>query len=261
MMRFGIEFSERRGLRRIATHTAASTLTPLYELGEWDEATVLAKRLSERTDATVAVSTWVYAMQARLFVQRGQLEQASAAAESAVAGARQGGEHWLVEAALSGGALVHLARGEADRALALLAELERVPSDSFHASHLPAIVRTAVACSDRALAERLMEAVEPVFPLHEHALRAAQAVLAEAGGELAKAAGHYADAADRWRRFGNVPELAYALIGQGRSLLALGRPAFAPPLREGREVFARLGARPLLEEPDALLGRAAAAAS
>ena len=40
MMRFGVDFAERRGLRRIATHTASSTLNPLYELGEWDEATV-----------------------------------------------------------------------------------------------------------------------------------------------------------------------------------------------------------------------------
>jgi class 3 adenylate cyclase len=261
MMRFGIEFSDRRGLRRLATHTASSMLNPLYELGEWDEAMVLAKRLSERAGATLAVSTWVYGMQARLFVQRGQLEEATAAAESAVAGARQGGENWLVEAAFSGGALVHLARGEADCAVALLAELERLPSDPFYASYLPAIIRTAVACGDRALAERLMEGVEPVFPLHEHALRAAQATLAEAGGELEKAVGLYADAADRWRGFGNVPERVYALLGQGRSLLALGRPGADPPLREAREIFARLGARPLLDKTDALLERVAAAAS
>lgn len=62
--------------------------------------------------------------------------------------------------------------------------------------------------------------MEPVFSLHEHALRAARAILAEAGGELEEAAGLYSEAADRWRSFGNAPELAYALLGQGRSLLA-----------------------------------------
>jgi hypothetical protein len=49
-------------------------------------------------------------------------------------------------------------------------------------------------------------------------------------------------------------EEAQALLGRGRCLLALGRaPEAAQPLREAREIFARLGARPALEETDALL--------
>ena len=42
--------------------------------------------------------------------------------------------------------------------------------------------------------------------------------------EPAEAAGLYAGAAERWREFGNVPERAYALLGQGRSLAALDLP-------------------------------------
>ena len=34
----------------------------------------------------------------------------------------------------------------------------------------------------------------------------------------------YADAARRLEGFGNVPELAFALLGQGRTLIALARP-------------------------------------
>jgi hypothetical protein len=45
-------------------------------------------------------------------------------------------------------------------------------------------------------------------------------------------------------------------------LLALGRSAQAyVPLRQAREVFARLGAKPALAETDALLGRVTALSS
>ena len=41
-------------------------------------------------------------------------------------------------------------------------------------------------------------------------------------GDLQAAADAYADAADRWERFGVVPEQAFALLGQGRCLLGSG---------------------------------------
>ena len=51
-------------------------------------------------------------------------------------------------------------------------------------------------------------------------------------GDHADAAALYGEAAARWQQFGNVPEHAYALLGQGRCLLALDRPcrrATSPP--------------------------------
>jgi class 3 adenylate cyclase len=36
----------------------------------------------------------------------------------------------------------------------------------------------------------------------------------------------------------DVPERAYALLGQGRCLRALGRPAAEEPLHEARDLFA-----------------------
>jgi hypothetical protein len=63
----------------------------------------------------------------------------------------------------------------------------------------------------------------------------------------------YAEAAARWQEFGNVPEPAYALLGQGRCLLALGRPAAELPLAQGREVFASMDYKPALAETEALL--------
>jgi hypothetical protein len=63
----------------------------------------------------------------------------------------------------------------------------------------------------------------------------------------------HADAAARWKEFGNVPERAYALQGRGRCLLALGEPGSEEPLREAHELFASMGYKPALSETDALL--------
>ena len=70
----------------------------------------------------------------------------------------------------------------------------------------------------------------------------------------------YAEAAERWREFGNVPERAYALLGQGRCLAALRKPEAQKPLREARELFAAMGYKPALAETIALLGDNKAAA-
>ena len=110
------------------------------------------------------------------------------------------------------------------------------------------------------LAARLVGGVEPLTPLVEHALCACRAQLAEAAGEHADAAASYAEAAERWREFGNVPERAYALLGQGRCLRALGDASAESPLLEARELFASMGFAPALAEVDALLGPTEAAA-
>jgi hypothetical protein len=91
-------------------------------------------------------------------------------------------------------------------------------------------------------------------PLHDHALRGAEAHLAEARGEHARAAERYAEAAEQWGQFGAVPERAYALLGRGRCLQALGDAGAVEPLRDARALFESLGYGPALAETDALLG-------
>src|SRR5919198_864907 len=151
-----------------------------------------------------------------------------------------------------------LAGAEADRALELLLELEQTPDAKgsvAYAPFLPGIVRTAIAAGDPALAERLTIDVPRVYPYHQHVLCATQAALAEARGEFEKAAEGYAEAAGRWDRFGVVPEGAFALLGQGRCLVALGRPEARGPLDAAKKIFTKLGAAPALAEVDARLQR------
>jgi hypothetical protein len=81
--------------------------------------------------------------------------------------------------------------------------------------------------------------------------------LAESRGDLQAAANAYAEAADRWTGFGVVPESGFALLGRGRCLVGLGRPAEAGNvLRAAREIFERLDAAPMRTETDALLAEA-----
>ena len=61
--------------------------------------------------------------------------------------------------------------------------------------------------------------------------------------------------------FAVVPEKGFALLGQGRCLISLGRPGYDAPLQEAREIFARLRARPLIAAVDDLLAGAIARTS
>ena len=85
--------------------------------------------------------------------------------------------------------------------------------------------------------------------------------LAEAAGDHREAVPLYADAAGRWHQFGNVPERAYALLGEGRCLSAIGDPTAEQPLVAARELFAAMGYQPALAETEALLRQAQAAAT
>ena len=123
------------------------------------------------------------------------------------------------------------------------------------------MLRTALAAGDPELAKRLADGLEPRYPLREHALCAARAQLAEHAGNHADAATLYAEAATRWQQFGNVREHAYALLGQGRCLVALGDPIAEQPLRQAAELFASMGYRPALAETETLLEQANALVS
>jgi hypothetical protein len=164
---------------------------------------------------------------------------------------------------LRGRARLLLAKRQPQQAQALLSELEQtagIRADPYFVSLLPGLVRTALALDDAALASSLLDGVQLATPLAGHALAAGRAQLAEADGDRAQAAALYAQAAERWREFGNVPECAYALLGQCRCLSTLGKPEAEQPLREARELFASMGYQPALAETEALLGKSEAAA-
>ena len=166
----------------------------------------------------------------------------------------------VFQSCVCGGIRELSSRGSPDRPCRPRGARARARRTPYYARELATVVRTALRLGDRPLSERLVDALEPRYPLDEHALCASRAQLAEHAGELEEAAALYAEAAGRWLEFGHVPERAYALLGQGRCLRALGRPGAEEPLLEARELFASMGYVPALGEVDGLLGSAETAA-
>ena len=146
--------------------------------------------------------------------------------------------------------------GDASAARRLVAELvafEDVGSSWWFAL-LPMLVRSAIRMDDLDLAAAIHRKVEPQIPSHEHGAAAAAAALLEARGELEAAAEAYADAVRRWEALGVIPELAFALLGHGRTLVALGRLADGrPALERAATIFAGLRAAPALLEIEAMM--------
>jgi class 3 adenylate cyclase/tetratricopeptide (TPR) repeat protein len=260
----GIEFCERRGIAGMALAIAAMRVTFLAACGRSEDALVDAQPLAQQAEAAGVVHLIEpRSVHLGLLGKRGEGAQA-AAAQQLGATARESGEPQQIAMAFAAAAQLMLAGGHNERAKALLEELERssgTRGDPYYAALLPELVRCALALGDLELAARLIAGVEPQTPLQQHALGACGAALAEAGGDHSTAVTAYADAATQWRQFGDVPEVAYALLGQGRCLVALGRSAADAPLREARELFAAMGYAPAVNETEALLRRATAPTS
>jgi hypothetical protein len=159
-------------------------------------------------------------------------------------------------------ATVKLELGDVTGAAALLSKLEQTPNirhtPSF-AGSLPETVRVAVASRHASLGTRLVDGLAQAYPLDQHALMTAQALLTEDRADHTRAAALFADAAARWAQFEMPWEHGHALFGQGRCLHALGRSTEAAGvLRAAREMLTSLGARPVLDKVDALLAQALA---
>ena len=267
ILRQGIDFAERHRITELALAMRAESLMWLTDLGSWDEVVEAATDLIEKLEATGAlVSLFDSRMAlARVLALQGQAQKALPLAEWALGAAGRSMSPDRRARALTVAALVRLAAGQREPAGELLVELAETPHGRYiplFYAFLPEAVRTAVAVGDRDLAERLASSFEATYPYEEHAVCAARAVVAEARGETEGAAGLFEEAAKRWVGMGVVPERAFAHLGQGRCLLALGRSAQAyGPLHQAREVFAGLGAKPALAATDALLGRVTALSS
>ncbi len=255
------EFATRRGLVALVEVAASSRLSVLVESGRLDEAIDQADMLLPALETTG--NLWCK-METRAVHQRALVEQGAGdveLAETALAVARAAAFNDQVIIAVVPVTLNKIAGRRTDEARALLGELSDLPKireSGEYGPRLPALVRCALAAGDPALAARLVEGVEPTLPIREHALCTTAALLAEARGDHREAADGFADAAARWDGFGARLEQAYALLGQGRTLAALGDPTADTPLREARALFAGMGARPRVEECDGLIARVSA---
>ena len=263
----GIAYAKPRGLTASLDTLTQSSLDGLVDTGEHEEVLALAADIISRLEVSGDVFDLigVRAAQIRVLALRGQGAEVTEVLEWLEAAARGTEDPQAVLLGLGSSALVRAGLGQDGAAAALLAELESFPGARDNPNYpilLTAMVRAALQIGEPVLAERLVAGFEPRYAYAEHALVAANAAITEARGDLQSATDAYADTAERWARFGVVPEQAFALLGQGRCLLGLSRPTDAAAvLQHAREIFERLQAAPALAETDALLAQATALSS
>jgi hypothetical protein len=260
----GIAFCEKRGLSEAAVHLRASCPGLLAELGRIEEALDQIRAQIMEHEATSLIHTLIELRSVELLTHlaRGDRPEDSRV-EWIITAARESGAIDITGLALAAAAAALVGKTP-ERACSLLAEAESLRGargSPYFVRQLAAMVRTALAGGNANLAAQLATGGEVRSPLDEHARIAAQAQIAETGGDLAEASWLYADAADRWQQFGNIPERAYALLGQSRCLIALADLTVEQTLRQAAELFSSIGYRPALNETNALLEQTTAAAS
>ncbi len=257
-----VAFCERRGLVRSRLFSTVRNLAALAALGHPEHGLAKADALARQAEATGFIPLLVEArsLELRLLAQRGEGANGTAAVRQLATRARETGVPDIIATGFAAAAALLFAAQQADEAKALLRELTDGPALQGVPEIAAQVVRLALALSETDLGVRITTALEPHTPLQEHSLVACRAQLAEQAGKLGEAAALYAEAAERWREFGDVPETAYALLGQGRCLAALGNPDAEAPLREARGLFASMGYKPAHAETEALLGESEAAA-
>ena len=264
VLRETIAYEEVRGLTQGAESTRAFMLDLLFDMGDIDDVVAGVAAFGLEASADAFASLVVRAVQARVASLCGG-DDVAELLDRLEHSARRSEDPDSVVGGLGSSALARAELGQERTAVALLTELEAYPGARVNENYpvlLAAMVRAALRIGERDLAERLVAALEPWTPYAKHALRAAEAAMMEARGDLQAASDAYADAADRWERFGVVPEQAFALLGQGRCLIGLSRgPEAVPVLQHAREIFERLQAGPALAEADALLQQAIALSS
>jgi len=242
-----MDYARRRGI--VDGWPKAESCWVLFDLGEWDELLQRERELQTRfADSGARVQPFYIAATygALVLTARGRADDAKAAAEDLLGGAREVEDPQVLGPALVLSALVELARGGKSAARSRVEEWADVTRDRpfFRMQNLTDAVRIACAVGDIALAERLREGVVAAAERDRLSDLTAAALVSEARGELAEAATAYSTASSGWSDFGCVFEHGLALLGLGRC--AAAREA----LEQARGVFAGLGAAPLVSEVD-----------
>ena len=255
----GIGYAAPRGLTEMADAMAASSVDVLVELGRLDEALGRAVQTAAQLQAsgdTLALIDLRYT-QTRALTLTGHPDQAADWLGWLVTSARDAADPQTLISGLGGAALAYAALDDPDTAVALLTELADAPDTGTSISWsalLPIWLRTLLPLNQIALAQRLADTLARTHPYAHHALATARAALTEAAGDHVTALTAYTDAATRWHDFTMPTEEAFALLAQGRCLLALNRPdEAAPVLQQARDMFAQMGARPALAETELLI--------
>ena len=259
--RAGQAFAAERGNFSWAAWLELESCWMLFDLGKWDEILAISAKWLAVLPSTPQGVMIPLSYRVLVLVLRGDVPAAANLISQLLRPSREMDPPVLVPV-LVAAALVEQAEGRLAAASALIEELEQTTrgTSAFHrARFLTDALRLATAAGDWDLAERLMHGIAANAARHRHSLVACEAILAEAAGDTERAAELGAIAAQRWHDYGFVLEEGHALLIRGRCLLELGRAREAKAsLDQAHELFAKLGAEPLVAATAASLQRALA---
>jgi class 3 adenylate cyclase/tetratricopeptide (TPR) repeat protein len=267
LLREGIEFATSRGLTDASVFMQTGAAEALYQLGEWDESLELATEAAQWGREHRAAQNEALGLQTKAYVllHQGHPKEVASVAERLLELAREIGDLPVLVSALVLGAAVRMAASDGAGAVSLVREMAKITDDNLEQRgfHLPYATRVLISAGEVELGMTLVPDESSVHSTWaRHGVVTARALLSEAGGNLEEALGLYRGTAKRWAEFGFVLEEAQAQLGAGRCLLALGRQEESSArLHEARQIFARLEARPLIDEVDIYLQKATALSS
>ncbi len=262
LYRAGIEVGEHRGIVFKARWIEAESLWSLYDAGAWDQLVATTDSLVRWDDSYGGSQIGVIALsyKARVLMWRDEVAEAAAAAEQFLRVRERFEDPQVLVPALAIGALIASARGDAPTALALVEEFERTTRVEPRLPRQPARRRVAglrIGRCDRAR-RRVARGCR----------RGRSAVPAQRTCRPGRSRPRAAGASKRpWvsmprsrsarAEYGFVLGQGQALLGESRCLIGLGRAGeVSDKLATTRTLFGKLGARPLLADVDALIGRA-----
>jgi class 3 adenylate cyclase/tetratricopeptide (TPR) repeat protein len=254
------ELADRRGARDHGEWARMQSMWTRYDLGAWDEVLEIGERvLANDAEGAGPLAVLAEVYRRDVLLHRGFPDSEDSVEAALVPRARENGDGQVIIPVFRVAALGRLARGDVAGALALVEEADELMRE-FLGYRSWLLDWAAGVCLAGGAADLLRSLIEQGI---EHMTRDANsmvsacAVLAEADGDHGTALERYVDAAARWGAFPSVLEHGHALVGAGRSLLALGRPhEAAERLRDARVRYASLQAAPLVAETDGMLARA-----
>jgi tetratricopeptide (TPR) repeat protein len=257
-----VAYTKAHGLTEMGNRLGTGSMDVLLSLGELAEVLELAAELVPQLEA--ADDRWslqdLRSVQARALTLRGESEHCVAWLDWLETSGRESGDPPSIAIGIGAAALVWASLSDHQKALKLFGELAENPAVGTTvnaAVQLPFWTRALISLGHVELAERLATTPATTFPCLAYALMTSHAAIAEARGQHAEALAGYNDAVRRFRDFGSVTEEAFALLGEGRCLIALGQAHEAVgPLKQAHDIVHRMGARPTAAEIESLLAAA-----
>jgi class 3 adenylate cyclase/tetratricopeptide (TPR) repeat protein len=255
------EFSRLRGFESMTMTAKAGILEVQSDLGGWDEVIEAADEIDawDRAREGTEIGTLAIVYRTLVLLRRGDTRRAADFEHALLAAGKLERVEFLAPV-LVVGALLEQQLGKRAAAVDLIGRFGMATDGhwGYRAHYLPDAIRVCLAGDALALADNLQVDEDRVMTTRgRYCLLTAQALTAEAKGDLRMARDRYEEAARRWEEYGFRLERGHALLGTARCRLGMGEEA-APLLAEARQVFAALGARPLVTEADGWLSQTSA---